>query len=95
MADGTEAPYQPNQWSGRPPPLPDEIKGSPIYKTLPSGERVLTGHVIIRPNDPAAPSEPVKDMRPDRLLEEAGFESAEDWGNSILNRKTEEFLRKT
>jgi len=95
MAEGTEAPYKPNSWGGRPPALPDEMKGSPIFKQLPNGQRILTGHVVIRPNDPAPPSEPVKDMRPDRLLEDAGFESAEDWGNSILSRKTEEFQRKT
>jgi hypothetical protein len=88
VAEGTEAPYQPNHWRGRPEPLPDEMKGSKIRKRLPNGEFFTVGHVIIRPNDPAPPHDPVPDMRPDRLLEAAGFESAEDWGNSILARRS-------
>lgn len=82
----SEAAYQPNQFK-RPPPLPDEIQGSPIYLTLSSGERVKTGHVILRPNEPAPETEPMPDKRPDRLLEAAGFDSAEVWGNSILAKK--------
>jgi hypothetical protein len=90
VAEGTEAPYRPNVWWGRPEPLPDEMKGSKIIRQLPNGDIITVGHVMIRPNEPAPPHDPVPDMRPDRLLEAAGFESAEDWGNSILAKKNGE-----
>ena len=83
MSDGFDRPNTPPK---RPDPLPDEMKGSPIRMQLPTGEVIVTGYTILRPNDPAPPREPVKDMRPDRLLEVAGFESAEEWGNSILSK---------
>jgi hypothetical protein len=83
MADGTEAPYKPNVWVGRPPPLPDEMKGSPITMRLPNGEVIVTGHVVIRPNDPAPPrDEPTPDRRPGTLF--TGPEFTEEYWNARL-----------
>lgn len=36
---------------------------------------------------------PVADRRPTVLLEAAGFESAEDWGNSILAKRNGSYYR--
>jgi hypothetical protein len=91
MAEGTDAPYRPNVWTGKPAPLPDEMLGSQQTRMLPGGEIVRVGtRVKLRPNDPAPPSEPVADKRPAVILAQAGFESAEDWGNSILSKKNGE-----
>lgn len=67
--------------------IPDEMVGSPKYGVGPNGKPVVVGRNILHPNEPAPEMEAVEDRRPDVILRAAGFESAEDWGNSILGKK--------
>jgi len=86
MAEGSESAY-PRHKFVKPEPLPDEMVGSPKYGVGPNGEPVIIGRNILRPNDPAPPSEPVEDRRPGKLLLANGFSSAEEWGNEILAKR--------
>ena len=73
MAEGSEAPYKPILWKGKPGPLPDKVRA--------------TDGSYFNPNAPAPKSEPMKDMRPVVLLAQLGGETAEEVGNRILTRK--------
>ena len=62
----------------------------PCYKRIPIPDKVRAQDgTYFNPNRPFIPdpAEAPSDRRPVKILEEAGYESAEDWGNAILARR--------